>query len=94
MTFYSDDRDHGIDVSRKSATNKTSLINKGFYQQMNWEKLKTEQKLASQNIVVHVPLPVIYRKPNCYNFNSVCHNLILLKSLIVPYKSTKSWSVY
>jgi alkyl sulfatase BDS1-like metallo-beta-lactamase superfamily hydrolase len=29
---------------------------------MNWEKLKTEKKLASKNIGVHVPFPVIYRK--------------------------------
>ncbi|MFC7393364.1 alkyl/aryl-sulfatase [Scopulibacillus cellulosilyticus] len=61
MKFNKHIRNMDHDNLRKPATSKTSLINKGFYQQMNWGKLKTEQNLASQNVVVNVPLPVIYR---------------------------------
>ncbi|MCM2535102.1 MBL fold metallo-hydrolase [Neobacillus pocheonensis] len=62
MTFFQQDRENELDTKRKRATGETSLINKAFYKQMNWEKLKIEQKLASMNVLVSVPLPVIYRK--------------------------------
>lgn len=61
MTFDKHNGAIGLDNTRKPATHKTRLINQSHYEQINWGNLKTEQKLARENTVVDVPLPVIKR---------------------------------
>ncbi|QVK17686.1 MBL fold metallo-hydrolase [Mycoplasmatota bacterium] len=45
---------------RKNATLKTKLINEEIYKNIHWGRLEIEEKLAKKNVVVDVPLPVIY----------------------------------
>ncbi|WDV44219.1 alkyl sulfatase dimerization domain-containing protein [Clostridiaceae bacterium M8S5] len=44
---------------RKPATGKTKLMNEKAYKEMNWEKLKEEEKLANMNQIVDGKLPVV-----------------------------------
>ncbi|OZB99023.1 alkyl/aryl-sulfatase [Paenibacillus sp. XY044] len=91
MAFYSYTREMDLNNTRKEATSKTSLINNSIYQQMNWAKLKAEQKLASQNMLVQVPLPVIYRKNTSKTVWDLTRYSFLLQEQIPETVHPKLW---
>ncbi|UYO02485.1 alkyl/aryl-sulfatase [Paenibacillus sp. PSB04] len=91
MTLYGNIREMDLNNTRKTATSKTSVINNSFYQQMNWAKLKTEQKLASQNMLVQIPLPVIYRKNTSQTVWDLTRYSFLLQEQIPETVHPKLW---
>ncbi|MEK5392914.1 alkyl sulfatase dimerization domain-containing protein [Margalitia sp. FSL K6-0131] len=91
MTFYKDYSEMDLDKTRKPATSKTRFINKGFYQQMNREKLRTEQELAIQNNVAPVLLPVIYRKNTSRKVWDLKRYAFLLQEQIPDTVHPKLW---
>lgn len=91
MTFYGNIREMDLNNTRKTSTSITSVINNSFYQQMNWAKLKTEQKLASQNMLVQIPLPVIYRKNTSQTVWDLTRYSFLLQEQIPETVHPKLW---
>ena len=93
MTFINQNNDNGAIFNdiRKPATQNTKLINKNLYKQINWGNLKTEQNLAKQNILMDVPLPVIFQN----NTSQVVWDLrtysFLLEELIPDTVHPKLW---
>ncbi|PAB58973.1 alkyl/aryl-sulfatase [Anaeromicrobium sediminis] len=55
------DKNKKLNPSRKDATLKTMLINEEVYKNIDFDKLKIEEELAKENVVVNAGLPVIRR---------------------------------
>lgn len=91
MTFDKHNGEMNLDNTRKAATNKTRVINKARYHQMNWGNLRTEQKLARENIVVDVPLPVITRNNTSQTIWDLSKYSFLLQEQIPDTVHPKLW---
>ncbi len=85
------DISYELNRRRKNATLKTKLINKEAYKNIDWKKLKKEKKLAKDNIVVDVPLPVIRREDSLIPVWNLKRYAFLLKDTTPDTAHPKLW---
>lgn len=80
-----------LNAIRKNATLKTKLINEEVYDNIDWNTLEIEEKLAKKDVVVDVPFPVVLREDSLIPVWNLRRYAFLLKDETPDTANPKLW---